>query len=286
MNDKKQVNNYEGISSTYDESHTVICGLPFDGTCSNRPGTRFGPLELRKEIDGLETYSPYQNKDLSEYKICDIGDLELPIGNTSKSIDTIYTYINELLQDKKKVLSIGGEHLISYPVIKAYLEHYQDLNIIHLDAHTDLRDTYLGEKLSHATVIKRVYDELVDGKVYQFGIRSGTKKEFVFGKRYTNLHFNTLNGMEQLKSILGDKPVYLTLDLDVLDPSVMPGTGTPSPGGVSFNDLLAGLLSLNGLNIVGADIVELSPQYDTSGVSNVVAAKLLREILLLMETEV
>ena len=286
MNDKKEVHMYEGISSTYEEASIVICGIPFDGTCSNRPGTRFGPLELRKEIDGLETYSPYQNKDLEDYTICDIGDVDLPIGNTKKAMEEIYTFVSEILEDKKKVLSIGGEHLVSYPVIKAYLKHFPDLNIVHLDAHTDLRDTYLGEKLSHASVIKRVYDELVEGEIYQFGIRSGTKAEFEFGRKNTNLHFNTLSGMEKLKEILGDKPIYITLDLDVLDPSIMPGTGTPSPGGQSFNQLLEGLLSLEGLNIVGADIVELSPHYDSSGVSNVVAAKLLREILLLMETEV
>lgn len=281
---KKEKHIYEGIYSTYDEANIVICGVPFDGTCSNRPGTRFGPIELRKEIDGLETYSPYQNKDLEDYLICDIGDIEFSLGNTEKTMDSIYSHISEVLEDHKKVLSIGGEHLVSFPIIKAFIEKYPKLHIIHLDAHTDLRDDYLGEKLSHATVLKRVYDIMGTGSIYQFGIRSGTREEFEFGRSHTNLHFNTLEDMEKLKDMIGDNPVYLTLDLDVLDPSIMPGTGTPSPGGASFNQLLEGLLTLSGLNIVGADIVELSPHYDASGVSNVVAAKLLREIALLMAT--
>lgn len=285
MSHKKERHTYEGISSTFEDASIVICGIPFDGTCSNRPGTRFGPMELRKEIDGLETYSPYQNKDLEDLSICDIGDIELPLGNTKKTIDDIYSFIEELLHDDKKVLSIGGEHLVSFPIVKAYINKYPELNIVHLDAHTDLREDYLGEQLSHATVIKRIYDELINGEIFQFGIRSGTREEFDFGRSHTNLKFNTLKGMEQLKEKIGHKPVYITLDLDVLDPSIMPGTGTPSPGGVGFNQLLEGLISLSGLNIVGADIVELSPHYDASGVSNVVAAKLLREIVLLMGTK-
>lgn len=282
MIERVRKHTFEGIHSAYDEASIIICGIPFDGTCSNKPGTRFGPMELRKEMDGLETYSPYQNLDMTSFCICDIGDVDLPLGNTHKVVATIYEDYHELLSDKKKIVTLGGEHLITYPVVKAYLEEYPHLHVIHIDAHTDLRDTYLGEELSHATVMKLIYNSMNHGQIYQFGIRSGMREEFEFGRKHTHLHFNTLDGMELLKKDIDSTPVYLTIDLDVLDPSIFPGTGTPEPGGVSFNKLIDALLSLKGLNIVGADIVELSPHYDSSGVSNVVAAKVLREVTLLM----
>lgn len=282
MVDKRRKHVFEGINSKYKDANIIICGVPFDGTCSNRPGTRFGPAELRKEVDGLETYSPYQDKDLDDYNYCDIGDFGFPFGNTDKVITQIYEDIKSILSDNKKIITLGGEHLISYPVVKAYLEKYPMMHIIHLDAHTDLRESFLGEKLSHATVIKRIYDELQGGSIHQFGIRSGTKEEFEFGHLNTHLHFNTLKGINDLKGSIGNVPVYLTIDLDVLDPSIFSGTGTPEPGGVSFNELIDSLLLISDLNVVGADIVELSPHYDVSGVSNVVAAKVLREVALLM----
>lgn len=282
---KERKYSFEGMKAKYKEAPIVVCGIPFDGTCSNRPGTRFGPTELRKEIIGLETYSPYQNLDMTQFTFCDMGDLDLPIGNSRNVVSTIYKDYQKILADKKKILTLGGEHLITYPVVKAYLETYPDLHIIHLDAHTDLRDQFFGEKLSHATVIKLIYNEMKQGKIYQFGIRSGTKEEFEFGKKNTNLHFNSLEGMSLMKEKIGEFPVYLTIDLDVLDPSIFPGTGTPEPGGVSFNNLIESLMFLKDLNIVGADIVELSPHYDSSGVSNVVAAKVLREVALLMASK-
>ncbi len=273
---------YEGIKAEYQDAEIVICGVPYDGTCSNKPGTRFGPNELRKEINGLETYSPYQNLDLKQFSYCDMGDLELPIGNSEHVIETIYKDYQQILKDEKRIVTIGGEHLITYPIVKAYVEVYKDLHILHFDAHTDLRDEFFGEKLSHANVIKLIYNEMTEGKIYQFGIRSGTQKEFEFGRKYTNLHFNSLEGLNQVIEEIGNHPVYVTIDLDVLDPSIFPGTGTPEPGGVSFQELIESILLLKNLHIVGADVVELSPQYDLSGVSNVVAAKVLREISLIM----
>lgn len=279
---KKRRHIYEGIQSEYEESEFIIWGIPFDGTCSNRPGTRFGPRGIRSELDGLETYSPYLEEALETYKFCDIGDIDLPYGNTDIVMNRIYHATSDLLDDNKKLITIGGEHLISYPVIKAYLEKYNKLNVIHIDAHADLRDMYLGEKFSHATVMRLVYDMLLKGSIYQFGLRSGTREEFEFARSHTNLVFNTIDGIEKLIKVIGDEPVYLTIDLDVLDPSIFPGTGTPEPGGISFNELIEGLMKMIGLNIVGADIVELSPQFDNSGVSNIVGAKVLREVALLM----
>lgn len=280
--DKKTINQFEGINDSYENASIVIYGVPFDGTCSNRPGTRFGPKAIRNEMDGLETYSPYQEKDLTDYSFSDIGDLELPLGNTSKTIECIYENTKSLLLDDKKIIALGGEHLITYPIVKAFCEKYNNLYVIHLDAHADLRDEYLGEKNSHATVMRRICEILNTGLIYQFGIRSGTREEFEFAKEHTRLQPFTLEGLEKIKFMIGDDPVYLSIDLDVLDPSIFSGTGTPEPGGIDFISLLKGIVGLSEINIVGADIVELSPHYDASGVSNIVAAKILRELALIM----
>lgn len=286
MNDKylKTAHPYmhEGVHGQYEDSDVVIFGIPFDGTTSFRPGTRFGPQMIRQELDGLETYSPYLDLDLEDFSLCDMGDLVLPFGNTAKVMDLIENEVKGVIEDDKITMAIGGEHLISYPVIKAYLDKYPDMHIIHLDAHADLRADYLGETLSHATVMRRVYDCLGEGKLWQFGIRSGTKEEFEFAKKNTSMRKFDLKGMDSLYEKIGDEPVYVTIDLDVLDPSVFSGTGTPEPGGINFKELMAGLAHLRPLNIVGGDVVELSPHYDPSGVSTAVACKVLREMTLLL----
>lgn len=273
---------HEGIFSEYDDAEIIVFGIPFDGTVSYRPGTRFGPQMIRTELDGLETYSPYLEEDLMDYRICDLGDLPLPFGNTKKVIKVIEQETDEMLDHHKKTLAVGGEHLISYPLIKAYAKKYPQLNVIHFDAHADLRDDYLGEKLSHATVMRRVLDGLDSRKLWQFGIRSGTKEEFDFAKNNTNMVRFSLNDIQKAIEGIGDEPVYVSLDLDVLDPSIFSGTGTPEPGGATFNELMEAIKQLTKLNVVGGDIVELAPHYDQSGVSTMVACKVLRELLLVL----
>lgn len=272
----------EGIKNDYDESEIVIFGVPYDGTASYRPGARFAPQAIRHAIDSFETYSPYQDKEMCDFKYCDLGDMLLPFGNTFKVLDDIKKEISIILGDNKKTVLLGGEHLISFPIITEYINKYPDLNIIQFDAHADLRNDYLGETLSHATVIKRVYEKLAGGKIFQYGIRSGTKEEFEFADNHTKMCKFDLGSLENDIKILGDAPVYITIDLDVLDPSILSGTGTPEPGGICFNELIEGIIKLRKLNIVGADIVELSPHYDASGVSTAVACKILRELLLIM----
>lgn len=272
--------NFIGFDSEYKKSEIALFGAPFDGTVSYRPGTRFAPGAIRNESYSIESYSPYLDMDLEEHFLCDLGDLDFPFGNTEKVLKMIQEKTEKILKDKKVPIMLGGEHLVSYGAISACFKEYKDLQIIHFDAHTDLRDDYLEEKFSHATVIRRVWDLLGDDRIFQFGIRSGTKEEFEFGKKHTFLQAFNLNGLEKIKDIIKDKPVYLTVDMDVLDPSIFPGTGTPEAGGITFNELLQGIHSLKGLNIVAADLVELAPNYDPSGVSTVVACKLLREITL------
>ena len=271
-----------GCESSYDEAGIVIFGAPFDGTTSYRPGTRFAPSAIRSESDGIETYSPYQDKDLEDYAIFDSGDLILPFGQPSKALALIEKRTKEILEDDKRPLMIGGEHLVTLGVARAIIKKYPDVVFIHFDAHTDLREDYLGEQLSHATVIRRIWDLVGDGRIYQFGIRSGERSEWQFAKTHTDLTPFTLEGLDEVIESLKGKPVYFTLDLDILDPSVFPGTGTPEAGGVTYKELQLAREKLGALNIVGADMNELSPHYDHSGLSTAVACKVLREMLLMM----
>ena len=271
-----------GCDSPYSEAQAVIFGAPFDGTTSYRPGTRMGSRVMRAESYALETYSPYLGSDISDKAIYDAGELDLCFGNTQRVLADIESFADRILSDGKVPVMLGGEHLVSLGAIRAAVKHYPDLHIIHFDAHTDLRDEYLGESLSHASVIRRAWDLLGDGRIWQFGIRSGDRPEFEWAAKghVTQRKFD-LEGLGDCIKKVADKPVYFTLDLDVLDPSVMPGTGTVEPGGISFKELLDAVHSFKELNnVVGFDIVELSPHYDQSGISTAVACKILRELLL------
>lgn len=277
---KNSIDVFIGCEAEYEEANIAIFGAPFDGTTSFRPGTRFGSKAIRSDSFGIETYSPYQDKDLEDYKIFDGGDLDLCFGNTEKVLQDIEEYADKIVKDNKIPCMIGGEHLVSLGAVRAVLKKYPDLHIIHFDAHTDLREEYLGERLSHASVIKRIYDMVGDNKIYQYGIRSGERKEFNFAKKHTKLHKFNFDGLEEDIKALEGKPVYFTIDLDVLDPSDFCGTGTPEAGGVRFMELLKAIITVGKLNIVGMDIVELSPIYDQSGASTAIACKTLRELLL------
>ncbi|MGL5020891.1 MAG: agmatinase [Mycoplasmatales bacterium] len=278
----KNISTFIACDADYDESSVVLFGAPFDGTTSNRPGTRFGPNAARLESDGLETYSPYFDMDLEDYKTFDAGDLEFCFGNKLRVLTEIKEMTARIIEDNKKPFMIGGEHLVTLGSVEALVEVNPDLHIIHLDAHTDLREEYLGERLSHATVLKRCYDLVGDKRIFQFGIRSGMKSEFEFAKN-TGFLERHLTNLHKVVCQLKDKPVYITIDLDVLDPSIFAGTGTPEPGGITFNELLDCIIQFSNLNnIVGCDVVELAPQYDVSGVSNVVCAKVVREMTLLL----
>lgn len=273
--------------ATYEDAGVVLFGAPFDGTTSYRPGTRFGPQAIRSESIGLETYSPYQQKDLTDQSILDIGDLNVGYGNPGKALDVITHTTKQLLADGKLPFLLGGEHLVTLGSVRAMVETYPDLRIIHFDAHADLADTFSDELLSHATVLRRCYDLVGDGRIHQFGIRSMSKEEDEWAPGHVAMNKFNLNGVEACVNALKENncPVYLTVDLDVLDPSVFPGTGTPEAGGVTFMELLGALKQVTQLNIVGCDVNELSPHYDPSGVSTAVACKIVRELLLLLAEE-
>jgi len=270
------------FSSKIKESQVVLFGIPFDGTTCYRPGARFGPQAIRQELFGIESYSPYQDKDLLDVKIYDAGDSEAIFGNAQKTLNNAAHLIAPIVARGQKSLMLGGEHLVSLPIIQTYIKKYPDLVILQLDAHADLREHFMGEQLSHACVMKRVWDMVGDGRIFQAGIRSGTREEFAFAKAHTHMMCFDLYELETVMKEIGDRPIYLTIDLDVLDASEMPGTGTPEAGGVRFKELLAGLLTIAKGNIVGADIVELAPGLDTSGISTAAACKLVREVILMM----
>jgi agmatinase len=278
----RNIEAFLGCDAEYSEAGVVLYGAPFDGTTSYRPGARFGSRHIRAESYGIESYSPYQDKDLTDYKVFDSGDLELPIGDTVSSLDRIYDRANGILSDGKLPFLLGGEHLVTLPAARAVFEKYPDLRIIHFDAHADLREDYLGVKLSHASVIRRCWEMLGDGRIYQFGIRSGDREEFRFAEAgHVKMQKFDFTGLTEILANLKGFPVYLTIDLDVMDPSCFPGTGTPEPGGVTFLELLRAATAVaQNANVVGCDLVELSPALDASGASTAATCKLVREILL------
>ncbi len=280
---KTNVETFLGCEAQWEDARIVIFGAPFDSTTSFRPGTRFASKVMRGESFGLETYSPYQNLDLEEAAILDSGDLELCFGDTELALKDIEERAAEILEAGKLPFMIGGEHLVTLGAVRAAVKKYPDLHILHFDAHTDLREEYLGTRLSHASVIRRVWDLVGDDRIWQLGIRSGMREEFQWAKEHTHLSPFDLHAMPEALAALQGKPVYFTIDLDVMDPSVFPGTGTPEYGGVSFKELLAAALLGCGLNVVGCDLVELSPAYDQSGASTAAALKIMREMLLKLE---
>lgn len=282
----KNVETFIGCDSEYEESKIVLWGAPFDSTTSFRPGARFGSAAIRHESFGIETYSPYQDKDLTDIKVFDCGDLELCFGSSESALNDIEEQTEKILNDGKLPIMIGGEHLVTYGAVKAVFKKYPDLQIIHFDAHADLRDDYLGVKLSHACVLRRCHGLVGDGKIHQFCIRSGERDEFKFAASHTDMHKFNFDGLKEVCEELSknNTPVYFTIDLDCLDPSVFCGTGTPEAGGVNFAQLLDAILTVSKTNFVGADVNELAPMLDASGASTAVACKVLRELILSINT--
>lgn len=267
----------------YDESRAVLIGVPMDFTVSFRPGTRMAPKKIREVSYGLEDYSPYLQDTLQNKSYYDAGDLDLPFGNVTKSLEIIEQATETILNDGKIPVFIGGEHLITYPIVRLVAKKYPELKVLQFDAHADLRDTFFDEKLSHATVMRRVCECIKKKHLYQYGIRSGVKEEFEYAKQYTNMNLVDVKGpfLESLEQIKG-YPVYITIDIDVVDPGFAPGTGTPEPGGCSSKEILEVVSHFRDLNVVGFDIVEVSPLSDFSERTSLLAAKILREMLIIL----
>ena len=270
--------------SAFEPARTVLLGCPFDETASFRRGARLGPQAIREASDCLETYSPHLDKDLEDAALCDLGDVDFASDDTGAVLDSIRAEAREIFRAGKRSVFLGGEHLVSLPLVEAALEVFPGLAVFQWDAHADLRDDYLGEKLSHACVMRRILDLEGVGPLHQFGVRSGTREEFEWIRANETLRPLTPEGVELALEEAGDRAIYLTLDVDVINPGEMPGTGTPEPGGPGFDAIMdcISVLDASGARIVGADVVELAPELDPSGASAVAAAKLVRELALVM----
>jgi len=266
-----------GACPDFDKSRIVLMGMPYDGTVTNRPGTRFAPQQIRLESIGIETYSPIFDKDMEDCAFYDAGDLELPFGNAQRALDIIKENTDEIYKKGKKILGIGGEHLVTLGEIEAVKKHHDNLAVIQFDAHTDLRKEYLGEELTHSGVMYRTGKITGFENIAQIGIRSGEKEEFELMKTYGTQKFS-YNELDKFRN----KDIFITIDLDVLDPSLMCGVGTPEAGGMSYNELIGWLKYLKSFNIAGIDIVELAPDIDTSKNSTALACKLIRECLMIL----
>ncbi|UCZ53065.1 agmatinase [Bacillus shivajii] len=269
---------------TYEESDVVIFGMPMDYTVSFRPGSRFGPNRIREASIGLEEYSPYMDRHLEEVRFHDAGDMLLPFGNAAKSIHMIEEYMDKLLADGKFPIGLGGEHLVSWPIIRSMLKKYEDLAIIHIDAHADLREEYEGEPLSHSTPIRKACELIGPENVYSFGIRSGMREEFAYAKE-SGMYMAKYEVAKPLKEVLPKlkgRRTYVTVDIDVLDPAFAPGTGTAEAGGISSKELLDAIqaIATSDINVVGCDLVEVAPPYDHSEQTAIAASKFVREMLL------
>lgn len=277
----ERFNGFMGATDDYDGSDIVLAGIPMDFTVSFRPGTRMGPQQIRLVSYGLEEYSVYLDKDLSSKVFCDMGDISLPFGNVPHSLEIIEQVTRQFLTDGKFPIMLGGEHLVTYPIIKAFAEKYADLVVVHFDAHADLRLDYMGESNSHATVMRKVAELIGPQNLYQFGIRSGTRDEFKYARANTHMFIDRV--LEPLREVLPEiakRPVYVSLDIDVVDPAYAPGTGTPEAGGCSSREIISAIHALGEVNVVGFDLVEVSPMTDPSERTALLAAKIVREAIL------
>ncbi len=272
--------NYISANASFEESNGVILGCPYDGSASFRPGARFGPSAIRRASWGIETFSPYLQRDLTQCSIHDMGDLELPLGEKKISLGLIRKAFAHILSKKKFPILLGGDHLITLPIVEELFRRQPNLHIVQIDAHADLREDYLGEALSHSTVMRKVVDHLGEGRLFQIGIRSGTEEEFKLAERMKSIVFLDSSSLSSMIKHLRNKPVYITLDLDVIDPSLLPGVGTPEPGGFTFQEIISLLKKLQALHVIGFDMVELTPDYDPTQVSSVTASVILREMIL------
>lgn len=266
--------NFIGSTEDFENSKIIMLGMPFDGTCTNRPGARFAPQQIRVESVGIEEYSCYFDTNLSDLLFYDAGELELPFGAPREALNIIEKNTDEIYSQNKKILGIGGEHLVTLGTIKGLLKHHSDIAVIQFDAHTDLREQYLDIELTHSGVMLQIAKLIGFENIMQVGIRSGEKQEFELMKKHSTPAFNP----EELKKFK-DKKIFVTIDLDVLDPSIMSGTGTPEAGGFTYKELMNWIVELKKYNIIGADIVELAPDYDITKVSTATACKLIREVL-------
>jgi agmatinase len=269
-----------GCDADYKRASTVLFGAPFESPIAHRAGASQAPEAIRKKSADLETFSPYLRRDLSDFAIHDAGNLDISGKDVMTSLDKIESYCGKIHDDGKMPVMIGGEHVIAYGAVRAAAARWHDLAVLHFDAHTGLKRDFRGESFSGYTLMRRVWDILGDGRIYQFGVRSGSREEFAWAMEHVRIETGGANSIDSCAEAVISRPVYITVGLDVIDPAELPATGDPEAGGISFRALYDAMLCLRGLDVVGFDVCELYPPYDATGASTSLAAKLLREMLI------
>lgn len=261
-------------------SRVTILGVPMEQTTTGVPGTRLGPDRIRQFSENVESYSPYFKKDLTDYQISDAGNLEFDyLPTIEEKLDLIGERTTDYLKQESKILLIGGEHTLTLGAVRAMVSKYPDLAVLQLDAHADLREIgESGSLTAHDTVMRRAKELLRPDSLVQTGIRSMAREEAALSESMTL----DIGDVEGIRKRLGKRPVWLTLDLDVLDPSVMPAVGTPEPMGATYRQVIDLLIGLKDIDFVGADIVEFNPLAADFAAPAVVAANLVREVCCLM----
>jgi len=269
-----------GCGADYENAITVLFGAPFESRTIHREGASKAPSAIRSISPDIETFSPYLRADMRDVDIFDAGDLDISGREVITAIDAIESFCGKIHDDGKTPVMIGGEHILACGAVRAAATRWPDLAVLHFDAHADLKRDFRGEVFSDLTLMRRVWDILGDDRIYQFGVRSGSREEFEWSMQHTRIETGSANSIDTCAEAVLSRPIYITVDLDVLDPAEFPATTIPEAGGMSFNALCDALLSLRGLDVVGFDVCELYPPYDITGVSTSLAAKLLREMLI------
>lgn len=287
----KDIFSHEGLKAPFlgfsrgaspSRNGVTIFGCPMDLTATYRPGVDNAPAEIRRSSDSIETYSPFLDLDLQDLDLVDLGDMRLGDQSPEGCVDRIHQCLRASFQEKERFLCLGGEHTVTLGICRALLDSYPDLVIIDADAHTDLRDHYEDQRINHATVMRRISELIGPDRIYQFGVRSGERSEFQWALENGTLCDPSEETLHDLSSILGQTPAHLSLDIDVMDPSCVAGVGNPEPGGWSYKEMQGFLKVIGRLNLVSADLVELNPDLDKSEVSSITAAKIAREITLIL----
>jgi len=269
-----------GCSADYENAITVLFGAPFESRTIHREGASKAPSAIRSVSTNIETFSPYLRADMRDVDIFDAGDLDISGKEVITAIDAVESFCGKIHDDGKIPVMIGGEHILACGAARAAATRWPELAVLHFDAHADLKRDFHGEPFSDLTLMRRIWDILGDDRIYQFGVRSGSREEFAWAMEHTRIETGSANSIDSCAEAVLSRPIYITVDLDVIDPAEFPATSIPEAGGMSFRALCDALLSLRGLDVVGFDICELYPPYDTTGVSASLAAKLLREMLI------
>ncbi len=255
----------------------VMQGAPYDGGTSYRAGAKAAPDEIRRASDSIESYSPVTRRDLVDIDLADAGDVDLAGCSPEEAIDRIAARTERLARAGSIVVTFGGDHSVSIGTSRGLRAVHPDLVHLVYDAHMDMRESYDDSELSHACGTRHM---ALAGPTCALGIRSGSRDEFADADKLLTAWSDSLEIPRAMRIAMANKPVFVSVDLDVLDPSILPGTGTPEPGGPTYRELRASLLQLAGLTIVGVDFVEVAPGIDSSGLSPVVAAEIARDFIL------